>query len=482
MYNTREALAYTGKLPMQQAAITPQLLDLLAMQKVEADKKAAAQQLAMASGQPQPTIAQGLQQRAMQSARQEIAQKMGLGDLAQAQPPAGPMPQKPQGLAGAPTNLPTEYRGGGIIAFAQGGSGGDAHGRYRQQDAEGQDVVQEAAPAYSQQQANEDQGPQMSAEDKAFIQAERAAVEKLRNQDPEAEAQKAMEFQQKMLGPNRDAAIDHKREQKAGLKALFDRQMAERPSDLRVVLDRMAQNIREPGGYGAAMFGVSQAGQAAREGYTKQEIAQLNTLSLIDDEIDKAIENNDLSKYNAFVSRKKEIEGQIEKGVQTGATMADVLERVLQGKQMNFNTVEGRKQAAATLAQQRADALATQDATRRLGIETVDATRRVGLAQAAATVEAARQARAGSTEAAREANLFKLRLDAYEKAAKQVASNPTLAYQSEDIQQAAIKKLASSMIKDAMEKPEAAGSDISSLAAQELARRQGQKRTLTGAR
>ena len=68
MYNTREALAYSGKLPEQQnqAAITPQLLDLLALQKVEADKKAAAQQLAMASGQAQPTVAQGLQQRAMQ--------------------------------------------------------------------------------------------------------------------------------------------------------------------------------------------------------------------------------------------------------------------------------------------------------------------------------------------------------------------------------------------------------------------------------
>ena len=403
-YSPREALAYSGKLPEQQnqAAITPQLLDMLALQKVEADKKAAARALAMASGQAPETVAQGLQQRAMQSARQEIAQKMGLGDLAQAQPPAGPMPQKPQGLAGVPTNLPTEYRGGGIIAFAQGGSGGDAHGRYRQQDAEGQDVVQEAAPAYSQQQANEDQGPQMSAEDKAFIQAERAAVEKLRDQDPEAEAQKAMEFQQKMLSPNRDAAIEHKREQKAGLKALFDRQMAERPSDLRVVLDRMAQNIREPGGYGAAMLGVSPAVQAAREGYTKQEIAQLNTLSLIDDEIDKAIENNDVSKYNTFVARKKEIEGQIEKGVQTGATMADVLERVLQGKQMNFNTVEGRKQAAATLAQQRAEALATQDATRRLGIETVNATKLVGLAQAAATAEAARQVRAGGADAARE--------------------------------------------------------------------------------
>jgi hypothetical protein len=313
---------------------------MLALQKVEADKKAAARALAMASGQAPETVAQGLQQRAMQSARQEIAQKMGLAGLAQAQPPAGPMPQQApqqapaQGLAGAQSNLPDTYQGGGIIAFAQGGSGGDAHGRFRQDD-------DQAVQPYQ----DDTRPPEMSPENTERINREWAAVEKLRDQDPEAEAQKAMEFQQKMLGPNRDAAIKHKLAQQAGLKALYERQIAERPSDLRVVLDRMAQNIREPGGYGAAMLGVSQAGQAAREGYTKQEITQLNTLSAIDDEIDKAIENNDLSKYNAFVGRKKEIEGQIEKGVQTGATMSDVLERVLQGKQTNYERIQEKKRA-----------------------------------------------------------------------------------------------------------------------------------------
>jgi len=351
MYNTREALAYTGKLPEQQnqAAITPQLLDLLALQKVEADKKAAAQQLALTSGQPQPTIAQGLQQRAMQSARQEIAQKMGLAGLSQAQPPAGPMPQQPQqppqGLAGVPTNLPSEYQGGGIIAFAQGGSGGDAHGRFRQDDQT------DDQPADSG-----DQGPQMSPQDTAFIQGQRTALERMRDQDPEALAQAAMAQQQAMLNPAREAAIAHKREQQAGLKALYERQIAERPSNLQVALDRMAQNIHQRGGFGAAMLGVSPAVQAAREGYTKQEIVQLNTLSAIDDEIDKAIENNDVSKYNAYVARKKDIETQMQKGVEAGATMADVLERAMAGKQRTFETVEGRKQAAATLAQQRADA------------------------------------------------------------------------------------------------------------------------------
>jgi hypothetical protein len=350
MYNEREALAYSGKLPMQQnpAAITPQLLDLLALQKVEADKRAAAQQLAMSSGQAQPTVAQGLQQRAMNSARQEITQQMGLAGLAQAQPPAGPMPQ---GLAGAPTNLPTEYRGGGIIAFAQGGSGGDAHGRFRQRDEE--------------EMASEEQGPQMSPEKVAFGERQAAAVEAQRDQDADAEQQKAMEFQQSMLGPNREAAIARKREQQAGLKALYERQIAERPSDLRVALDRMAQNINAPGGYGAAMQGVSQAGQAAREGYTNQEINQLNALSAIDEEIDKAIENNDVGKYNAGVARRKEVQIEMSKALELGTTMTDVNERVTAGLQRNYETVQGRKQTAAALAQQRAEAAAMVDQQKR---------------------------------------------------------------------------------------------------------------------
>jgi hypothetical protein len=356
MYNTREALAYSGDLPAQQAAITPQLLDLLAMQKVKSDKDAAARQLAMVSGQAPPTVAQGLEQDAMNSARQEISQKMGLAGLAQAQPPAGPMPQQmPQGLAGAPTNLPTQYRGGGIIAFATGGSGGDAHGRFRQRDEE---VVE-----------SEDQGPQMSPEKVAFGERQAAAVEAQRDQDADAEMQKAMEFQQSMLGPNREAAIARKREQQAGLKALYERQIAERPSGLRIALDRMAQNIYAPGGFGGAMQGVSQAGQAAREGYTKQEIAQLTALSAIDDEIEKAIENDDVGKYNAGVARRKEVKAEMSKALELGTTMTDVNERVTAGLQRNYETVQGRKQAAAALAQQRAEAAAMVDRQRRDAIE-----------------------------------------------------------------------------------------------------------------
>jgi len=461
MYNAREALAYTGKLPEQQnqAAITPQLLDLLALQKVEADKKAAAQQLALTSGQAQPTVAQGLQQRAMQSARQEIAQKMGLAGLSQAQPPAGPMPQQPQqppqGLAGAPTNLPSEYQGGGIIAFAQGGSGGDAHGRFRQDDQT------DDQPADSG-----DQGPQMSPQDTAFIQGQRTALERMRDQDSEALAQAAMAQQQAMLNPAREAAIAHKREQQAGLKALYERQIAERPSNLQVALDRMAQNIHQPGGFGAAMLGVSPAVQAAREGYTKQEIVQLNTLSAIDDEIDKAIENNDVSKYNAYVARKKDIETQMQKGVEAGATMADVLERALAGKQRTFETVEGRKQAAATLAQQRADAAKLVDQQKRDAAAMRDNEYKIRMAELG-----------GRTSEAAQLRRDNMVLSAREKALGIVSKNPMWMGMSPEEQNAEMERAVRALMPAAP-----GGGDIASLAAQELARRQGQRKTLTGAR
>jgi hypothetical protein len=351
MYNEREALAYSGRLPAQQnqAAITPQLLDLLAMQKVKSDKDAAARQLAMASGQAPPTVAQGLEQDAMNSARQEVTQKMGLAGLAQAQPPAGPMPQQPQGLMGAPTNLPTQYRGGGIIAFAEGGSG-------------------------------DEQPPQMSPENEEFIRSIQAAASRGLSQDPEALGREEIKTQQSMLGPNREEAIARKREQQAGLKALYARQLAERPSDLRVALDRMAQNINAPGGFGGAMQGVSQAGQAAREGYTKQEIVQLNALSAIDDEIDKAIENNDVGKYNAYVARKKEVRAEMKDALQSGTSLSNVLESAQGRKETEFSRIQEQKRAqnaedkrkrelAEASLQQKAESAAMVDQQRRDAIE-----------------------------------------------------------------------------------------------------------------
>ena len=474
MYNEREALAYSGKLPAQQAAITPQLLDLLAMQKVKSDKDAAARQLAMASGQAPPTVAQGLEQDAMNSARQEITQKMGLAGLAQSGPPAGPMPQQPQGLMGAPTNLPTQYRGGGIIAFAQGGSGGDAHGRFRQREVEQLD--EEAVES-------EDQGPQMSPEKVAFGERQAAAVEAQRDQDADAEARKAMEFQQSMLSPNREAAIARKREQQAGLKALYARQIAERPSDLRVALDRMAQNINAPGGFGGAMQGVSQAGQAAREGYTKQEIAQLTALSAIDDEIDKAIESNDVNKYNAGVARRKEVKAEMSKALELGTTMTDVNERVTAGLQRAYSDAKNRSQLAALERQRKIEAAAAEDTRKRELAAAEERLRRDTLAARSQDFKI-RMAELGGRRDA-DANL---RRDAL----KQKAATDAIALAEKadkyglmepDAQDALIKKYYNQIVSMAGDAPAApGGGNIASLAAQELARRQGQRRTITGGR
>lgn len=429
MYNEREALAYSGKLPAQQAAITPQLLDLLALQKVEADKKAAAQQLALASGQPQPTVAQGLQQRAMQSARQEISQKMGLAGLAQS--PAGPMPQQPQqqqpqGLMGAPTNLPTEYRGGGIIAFAEGGSGGDAHGRYKQ-DAQTDD--QSAADS-------EDQPPQMSPENQAFISGTQAAQLKLRDQDPEALAREAMAFQQQQLGPSREAAIAHKREQQAGLKALYERQIAERPSDFQVALRAMAKNINRPGGLGAAMIGVEPEVSAAREGYTKQEIVQLNALSAIDDEIDKAIQSNDVDAYNAYVAKRKEVEAQVKTGIETSTTMSDVLQRAQASKDINYDRIQEKKRAQLAEDKRKRELAAealTQKRESEARLEREFKFKYAELAQA-------RQLAAGDRQA-------KMVLDARERAMKAVYSDIKMMNASPEDREIAIDQMADVLLK-----------------------------------
>ena len=165
-----------------QNGVTPELIDLLALQKLQADKDAAARQMALQSGQTPPTVAQGLEQSAMQSARQEIAQKLGLPGLMNqgqnvpqapgAQPqgaPQAPQAQGPQpmqrmaagGLARLPSNLPQNYAGGGIIAFGE------------------QDGEQLVPPAPALQDLEFDsEGLPRSASEKARIISDNAIVQK----------------------------------------------------------------------------------------------------------------------------------------------------------------------------------------------------------------------------------------------------------------------------------------------------------------
>jgi hypothetical protein len=341
------------------------------------------------------------------------------------------MPQQPQGLMGAPTNLPTQYRGGGIIAFAQGGSGGDAHGRFRQREVEQLD--EEAVES-------EDRPPEMSPEKVAFGERQAAAVETQRDQDADAEQQKAMEFQQSMLGPNREAAIARKREQQAGLKALYARQLAERPSDLRVALDRMAQNINAPGGFGGAMQGVSQAGQAAREGYTKQEIAQLTALSAIDDEIDKAIESNDVNKYNAGVARRKEVKAEMSKALELGTTMTDVNERVTAGLQKAYSDVKNRSQTAALERQRKIEAAALEDARKRELAAADERLRRDALAARKEEYKFKYAELGGRKDADAQLRRDKLKQDAATDAITLAQKTPNFGYMKPEEQDALIKR------------------------------------------
>ena len=176
-------MAYSGNLPEQKnAGITPDLIDLLAMQKVQDDKQAAASQMALAAGQPMPTIAETLKQKALASAKQEIAQKLGLPALAQQQAPQGQaaMPpqaqatppqqpaqtpaapqQAPQGVAAVPSNLPQSYAHGGILHYV---GGGEARMREQVGDvnqlADSSDQVQQVIDAL---QSGKLQGPERQA-------------------------------------------------------------------------------------------------------------------------------------------------------------------------------------------------------------------------------------------------------------------------------------------------------------------------------
>lgn len=464
MYNTREALAYSGKLPVQQnpTGVTPQLLDLLAMQKVDADKKAAAQALAMSSGQANmPTVAQGIEQQALNSARGEIAQKLGLAGLMQQQAPRGPAPQMPaQGIASAPSPLPQSYQEGGIVAFA-GPTGSDVKDPEAEQLSTdraalikglekfgyaAEDIAampfraasqllntllvrparaitntdipyfpllgggdpnsvtpftdraymesQGAKPAVKPTPTSTDSrpyterdfavskpalagiagnptlpvvkpaagladaakadmsavpgmgskpsgAPVMSPENIAFIQAQKDRIAREQNLDPETLAAAREARYDKRIGVNNLAAIENQKARTAGLQALYDRQVEERPSSFITGLQRMGENVHALPGQ--QFQGVSSAITKAREGYTTQDIANQTAIDGLNIAMEKAIRENDIGGYNAAVAGLDEAKARIAEGGKQGTTMADVLERTQSQKEVNYNTVEGRK-------------------------------------------------------------------------------------------------------------------------------------------
>lgn len=126
--------AYRGNpAPLQQRyAMSQDMLDLLALQKIKSDKEAAARQMQLAMGQQQaaqggnpPTIAQQREKEVMDLTKNELAQQRGdTADQQVSQQQA--MAQRMMGgIANAPgaasAAQPKMMASGGIVAFAEGG-------------------------------------------------------------------------------------------------------------------------------------------------------------------------------------------------------------------------------------------------------------------------------------------------------------------------------------------------------------------------
>lgn len=412
MYNTREALAFSGKLPVQQnpAGVTPQLLDLLALQKVDADKKAAAQQMAIQAGQTNmPTVAQGIEQQALQSARGEIAQKLGLAGVAQQQAPQGPQgpaPQQPpaQGIASAPSPLPDSYQEGGIVAFAgpdgsqvpeaetfvdslgieRNAKTGEAvesllqrMGRWRDREqaktaAPGRSVANAAdermlrttAPEVADERPYAERNLAVSKPTPAGIATESApqirqpkarvapglagAVEaNMAAVKPQAAAPaaapaaaapvtldpnsftgmamkaqtdaaalkpqdayvKGKEEYQTEIGANVARDLENQRARIAGIQALYERQVGERPSNFIRGLQLMGKNTRGIG-IGGAFEGVSEGIDKSNAGYTTQDIANQTAIDGLNAGMEKARQSDDIGRYTAAKAARDAILGQ----------------------------------------------------------------------------------------------------------------------------------------------------------------------------
>jgi hypothetical protein len=91
-----------------QPGIPASLRALMALQDA-VKQEAAAKNATMLGGAAMPTVAQGLEAEATKNAHQELLQRM-------------PPTQQQPGIAAAPSNLPTQLAGGGIVAFVEGGS------------------------------------------------------------------------------------------------------------------------------------------------------------------------------------------------------------------------------------------------------------------------------------------------------------------------------------------------------------------------
>lgn len=386
MYDLRQLSALNGTLPTQQnpAGVTAQLVDLLAMQKVEEDKKAAARALAIAAGQANmPTVAQSMEQQALNSARGEIAQKLGLAGLAQQQAPQGPAPQMPpqQGLEGAPSPLPESYQEGGIVAFA-GTTGSEvedpaakARARARADDrpylgslktppapaagdTSAADAALKAQIAAILASSGGGKAPVMSPEALAFEQRQIARIDSEQALDPEKFATEQEARYNERIGKNDLAAIENQKKRIAGIEALYARQAAERNPSWLTGLERMGENVHALPGQ--QFQGVSSAITKAREGYTTQDIANQVAINTLNEAMEKAIRENDLGAYNAAVSALEKARARIAEAGKQGTTVMDVNRRTQTQKEISHDNALARRQAAALSAVSHAQTAAGQ--------------------------------------------------------------------------------------------------------------------------
>jgi len=118
----------------QRYAQTQELVDLLALQQVNNEKRAAANQI-QASMQTVPnTVRDQLEQEALMSSRNQLLAQIGPGVQQQGQrsmmaQQRQPMRQPMQGVAGMPANNMMKAAQGGIVGYAEGGAMYDEMGR-----------------------------------------------------------------------------------------------------------------------------------------------------------------------------------------------------------------------------------------------------------------------------------------------------------------------------------------------------------------
>ena len=123
----------------QKYAVSQELVDLLALQKIKSEKEAAARQMQLQMGQQQaangepPTVAEQREKEVMDMTKQEmIEQQSGIMQQKQQQEQEG-MQKLAQGIASAPgaqmAAQPQMMAAGGIVAFAEGGKADTPAGR-----------------------------------------------------------------------------------------------------------------------------------------------------------------------------------------------------------------------------------------------------------------------------------------------------------------------------------------------------------------